>query len=80
VGLVDLVGVMWLRQRSRLPSSLEEAQLRAGSGDVSPLEGATRRLERPGGQDGRGLHDSRAPGGSSQAEFLGRSLLHGEEA
>ena len=79
VGLVDLVGVMWLRRRSRLPAPMEEADP-AGVAEASPVEGGTGKVERLGDQTGRGPHVLLPPGDHSQGELLQRGVLHGRQA
>jgi dolichol-phosphate mannosyltransferase len=80
VGLVDLVGVMWLRRRSRLPAPIDEAKppvvaLR----DTAPLESGSGRIAPPGMQPGRALKAVRGTGDEPRGELLQRDLLHGRE-
>ena len=78
VGLVDLVGVMWLRRRSRLPAPLEEA----ASAMISklPAQADARRPDRSGEVPGEGPYGGRKDENSPHDALLQRSILHGREA
>lgn len=79
VGLVDLVGVMWLRRRSRLPAPLEEGGL-ALAGSPPLHQAATRAPESLMERFGDGSPGGRADDDQPDEEFLRRGVLHGKEA
>jgi dolichol-phosphate mannosyltransferase len=77
VGLVDLVGVMWLRRRSRLPAPLQEA---ASDTKDRPPQATGRRVDRTGEGQGGGVFEGRNDDDLPNDALLHGNVLHGREA
>ncbi len=77
VGLVDLVGVMWLRRRSRLPAPLEETASRTSNPPPEAESWRRDRLAEHPADDSYGKSKDDNP---PHDALLQRGVLHGREA